>query len=492
MEAGMRTRACAGKRHGRRARALLAIRKTSSGYVGTSAADSRRPGTSATMPLAFDAARARGPLRALRMSDAGGLLTTADVAAIIAKGTPARAWFVALMALTATAALPVITCAAWAAFMLAWELALRPLLDKRVAIVLARRSERAGVAALAAINFVGAVGYCTFPVLAWLAPATIGMVLATAWLCGSAAHAFVYFSSHRTLLLAVIAPVFAVAVAAPFAGVGFTSFSAAAAVTLVSMVAAAGLFGRDREMVLSLLSKHVAARAQAEQANVAKSQFLATMSHELRTPLNAIIGYAEMIEEEAPTQLADDATKIRASARQLLAVINTILDVSKLETGTIELTRERLSLSEVLEQVREAAGPLAAANANSLVVADGGGLGEIDADPGRLHQCLMQLIANAAKFTENGQIRLSAERRAEAGRPVIAFEIADTGIGIPADQLERIFEPFVQVDTAEARRFEGAGLGLAFVRRVAQVMGGDVRCASVPGQGAVFTLWIAA
>ncbi|HRO02819.1 MAG TPA: ATP-binding protein, partial [Terricaulis sp.] len=109
-----------------------------------------------------------------------------------------------------------------------------------------------------------------------------------------------------------------------------------------------------------------------------------------------------------------------------------------------------------------------------------------------VHQCLMQLVANAAKFTREGEISLSAARRVMHGRDCLVFTVADTGIGVPQEDLERIFEPFAQVEGDEARRYEGAGLGLALVRRLARLMGGDVRCESTLGQGATFTLWVAA
>ena len=212
------------------------------------------------------------------------------------------------------------------------------------------------------------------------------------------------------------------------------------------------------------------------------------MSHELRTPLNAIIGYAELIEEE-PQDAAEDAGKIRSAARQLLSVINVILDLSRLEAGEVTLKPERVAISEILEQVRESAAPLAAANGNAFSMKAGGDLDEAELDHARLYQCVMQLIANAAKFTTNGAIELSVWRELRDGGEVVVFAVRDSGAGIPADQLERIFEPFVQADSAEGRRFEGAGLGLAFVRRVARLMGGDVTCQSELGRGSTFTLW---
>jgi signal transduction histidine kinase len=238
-----------------------------------------------------------------------------------------------------------------------------------------------------------------------------------------------------------------------------------------------------------MISRQALARAEAERANTAKSQFLAAMSHELRTPLNAIIGYAELIEEE-PREAAQDAGKIRIAARQLLSVINVILDLSRLEAGEVTLKPERVAISEILEQVRESAAPLAAANGNAFHLTVRGNLDEAELDHARLYQCVMQLIANASKFTAGGTIELTVSREARDGGEAVVFAVRDTGAGIPPNQIERIFEPFVQADGADARRFEGAGLGLAFVRRVARLMGGDVTCQSQLGRGSTFTLWV--
>jgi len=241
-----------------------------------------------------------------------------------------------------------------------------------------------------------------------------------------------------------------------------------------------------------VVAKQAVARMEAEQANAAKSKFLATMSHELRTPLNSVIGYAELIEEEGEGANADDARKIRASARQLLGVIDVILDISKLESGAIQLDPDHVKVAAVLDEVREAAAPLAAVQHNTFSIREAGALGEAEIDHARVYQCLMQLVANAAKFTRDGKIALVAARQPMSGRECLVFTVTDTGVGIPEAEHERIFEPFVQVEGDDARRYEGSGLGLALVRRPARLMGGDVRCESAPGQGSTFTLWVAA
>lgn len=330
-----------------------------------------------------------------------------------------------------------------------------------------------------------------FPAATWMSGEPLGMVVATAWVCGAANHAFVYFSSERGLLLSSVVPIVACAVIAPFLTHGFTSTAVFSVMAMLCLLLAAGTFGHDRRILLSVLAKNFAARVAAEQANTAKSQFLATMSHELRTPLNAVIGYAELIEEEvtgAQEDVAEDARKIRGSARQLLAVIDVILDLSKLETGATVLERDRFDVAAVLTNLRAAAAPLAAINSNQLTIEQSGPLGEAEIDHVRLHQCLMQLISNAAKFTKNGDIRVRATRSEEQGRARLVFEVSDNGIGISPEQQSRIFDPFTQVESDADRGYEGAGLGLTLVQRLARLMGGDVICRSDPGKGSTFTL----
>lgn len=427
----------------------------------------------------------------LRAQAWGSTQTVDEVVANVRAATWSRTSFTGLMAVLSLGIMPAWQTAAWFAFIAVWEVALRPFLEDKLALPAARRSERDGFGWLAAINFVGSVVYTAYPVAVWATGAPVGMVLATAWICGSANHLFVYFSANRWLLLSCGAPLVVMSLSAPLATGGLSLEAGIGVSTLGALMLAACMFGFDRQVLLGNLAKHATARASAEQANAAKSQFLATMSHELRTPLNAVIGYAELIEEEAETgAVAEDAAKIRGSARQLLGVIDTILDLSKLETGAIELRRERGLVSAVLQQLREAAVPLAAANNNKLVVSAHGELGEAEIDHMRLHQCLMQLVSNAAKFTRDGEIRIAARRETLGRGDRLVFSVTDTGAGISADDQARIFEPFVQGQSGAYRRTEGAGLGLSLVRRLARLMGGDVRCESSEGQGSTFTIWI--
>ena len=233
------------------------------------------------------------------------------------------------------------------------------------------------------------------------------------------------------------------------------------------------------------------ANEQAQAANRAKSQFLASMSHELRTPLNAIIGYSEMLEEEAADSgqaaFIPDLQKIRSAGRHLLALINDILDLSKIEAGKMDLHLEPVELRGLVDEVVTTVTPLVARNGNRLEVRAGGNLGVIRSDGMKLRQALLNLLSNAAKFTEKGTITLTADR---TGKPQeeIVLTVADTGIGMTSQAMSRLFEAFSQADTSTTRKYGGTGLGLAITRRFCQLLGGDVTVDSTPGQGSRFTI----
>ena len=234
------------------------------------------------------------------------------------------------------------------------------------------------------------------------------------------------------------------------------------------------------------------AKDAAEAANRTKSLFLANMSHELRTPLNAIVGYSEMLQEEAAErQLQDfstDLEKISTSGRHLLGLINDILDLSKIEAGKMELSLEVFDIATLIGEVASTIGIQAAKNGNTLEVSHAPDIGVMRGDLSKVRQGLFNLVSNAAKFTHDGQIKVVAERRMRDGSEWVQFRVSDTGIGLSAEQIVRLFQPFTQADASTTRRFGGTGLGLALTRRFCQMMSGDVTVHSVPGEGSVFTI----
>ena len=234
------------------------------------------------------------------------------------------------------------------------------------------------------------------------------------------------------------------------------------------------------------------ARDQALEANRAKSVFLANMSHELRTPMNAIIGYSEMLEEEADERgaqdLVPDLHKILSAGRHLLDLINSILDLSKIEAGKMDLYLETFQVDVVVADVVTTIKPLARKNGNALELNVDERVGTMRADLTKVRQSLFNLLSNASKFTQNGQITLGVTREAEAGADWIVFKVSDTGIGMTQEQLSMLFQAFTQAHTSTSRSFGGTGLGLVITRQFCELMGGDVSVASEFGKGTTFTI----
>ncbi|WP_280156355.1 ATP-binding protein [Piscinibacter sp. XHJ-5] len=227
-----------------------------------------------------------------------------------------------------------------------------------------------------------------------------------------------------------------------------------------------------------------------KRASQHKSQFLANMSHELRTPLNAIIGVSEMLQEDARDLNREDELepldRVLRAARHLLALINDILDLSKIEAGRMDLHAESFAIAPVIQDVVNTVGTLVAKNGNTLKVECPPDVGSMVADPTRIRQVLLNLVSNAAKFTEKGTITLRVGRT--EGGDAIVIAVADTGIGMTAEQKARLFEEFVQADASTTRKYGGTGLGLAISRRFCQMMGGNITVESAPGQGSTFTV----
>jgi signal transduction histidine kinase len=230
---------------------------------------------------------------------------------------------------------------------------------------------------------------------------------------------------------------------------------------------------------------------QLAEASQNKSQFLSSMSHELRTPLNAIIGLTDMLTANAArfgTEKALEPLKrIHNAGTHLLGLINQVLDLSKIEAGKLELSPESVSLAPLIDEVIGTARQLAEQNKNRLTVEAQDNLGTLTVDPMRLRQILLNLLSNACKFTKQGDVTLRARKVAD-GRDFIELAVADTGIGMTAEQLTRLFQEFSQAEASTAKTYGGTGLGLAITRKLARMMGGDVTVTSEHGKGSVFTV----
>jgi two-component system, NtrC family, sensor kinase len=229
---------------------------------------------------------------------------------------------------------------------------------------------------------------------------------------------------------------------------------------------------------------------QLAEASQHKSQFLANMSHELRTPLNAIIGVSEMLREDAEAlkQDTEPLDRVLGAARHLLALINDILDLSKIEAGRMELHLESFALAPLIDGVIKTIEPLAAKNGNQVAVHCDAAIGTMHADQMRLRQALLNLMSNANKFTDRGTISIDARQGQENGRDWIALAVTDTGIGMTPEQMGKLFQEFSQASSTTASKYGGTGLGLAISKRFCQMMGGDITVESAPGCGSTFTI----
>jgi signal transduction histidine kinase len=247
------------------------------------------------------------------------------------------------------------------------------------------------------------------------------------------------------------------------------------------------LLGQNTQLLNEIRDKS----RQLEIASQHKSQFLANMSHELRTPLNAIIGYSEILQEDVvdlgQENLIADLKKIESSGRHLLGLINDILDLSKVEAGKMDVFIEDVEIVPLLDEVRAIIVPMLEKNNNSIEFRLVDNLGSMRTDRTKLKQCLLNLLSNGTKFTQNGRLTLDADRFA-SDKPMVRFAISDTGIGMTEEQLGRLFQAFTQADASTTKKYGGTGLGLAISRNFCQMLGGDITVTSRPGEGSTFTI----
>jgi len=413
----------------------------------------------------------------------------AQAMALSARSVKSRVAFAAVFALACAAVLPWPVVVSWLALVIVWEVIGRPYTDR----VLAAGAFQPKLIWYAAAKWGSAMLFGALGGLALGSGTPLGMIVGASWLIGSICHTFVYYGANRTILVATMSAACFWAAVGAVLGFGFTFDAAIALGAILSTLSAGAIFLGDRRALLEELERERLALAVAQQANAAKSQFLATMSHELRTPLHAVIGYSEMMQEvaveEGRNQDIEDHNRVLRASRHLLAMINEILDLSKLEAGKVVLDPAEFSVERVAREALDAIRPLATARRNALHLDLGSGnFGLIHNDALRLHQCLINLLSNAAKFTEKGAITLRVRR--EGAR--LVFDVEDTGIGIAADKMAGLFSPFVQADTSITRTYGGTGLGLVIARRLARLMGGDVEVHSALGHGSTFTLSVLA
>lgn len=256
------------------------------------------------------------------------------------------------------------------------------------------------------------------------------------------------------------------------------------------------LFEECNRELARLIQALINAKDQAEAANKSKSAFLANMSHELRTPLNAIIGYAEILSEELAASghatHVEDAQRIMGAGKHLLKLINEVLDLSKIEAGRYELDLAPLDMADMLGQLRANVEPIAKANGNELEINDLCDDHNVETDNLKIQQCVLNLLSNACKFTHNGRVVLNIRNECCDDRPWMVFEVRDTGIGMSAEQLAKLFQPFIQADPSITRRFGGTGLGLAITKKIAELLGGAIHVESELNRGSIFALRIPA
>jgi signal transduction histidine kinase len=274
-----------------------------------------------------------------------------------------------------------------------------------------------------------------------------------------------------------------------------TTYMAWMAIFYANIMSTRSGLERESERHRQTASQLLATKQAADSANRSKSIFLAKMSHELRTPLNAVIGYSELLLEDlgdsAPaTQKKLDLDRIRRAGKHLLSLVNDVIDIAKIESDTLDLRVEKFNLADLLADIVSTCAPLIAVKGNHLIVDCPPQTGDVESDPTKLRQVLLNLVSNSAKFTKGGRITVTARRERRADGAWVSVSVADTGIGISPAEMPRLFNNFAQASAETANKYGGSGLGLAICKRYSALMGGDISVASEVGAGANFTISI--
>jgi len=351
--------------------------------------------------------------------------------------------------------------------------------------------KRADDAALTTL-VTGTITYSALAPIAWLLGGEVGRILAVLWMFSSILHSATYYGHRRRAMIVTAAPHLTLLVLLPTLTGGFNWSSVATSLVMLQVVAiSAAAFLQQRSM-LNKVNRYRKAKDEADEANSAKSRFLAVVSHELRTPINAIIGYADLIREDMTERDemggVEDAKKIATAAQRLKALVDDVLDMSNLEAKSVTATIVETNVENLILEVVSDAKEMITERQNSVRVSVASDIDAIATDPTHLRRCLKILLSNACKFTHEGIVTISARRMSRDGASLICISVSDTGIGMDAPQLQQIFAPFSQGDNSATRKFGGTGLGLAIAKHLSTLLDGDIEVTSTSGAGTTFSL----